>query len=117
MMIRKRSRMKGNDVERLRKQRGKHWRQENSWYVRTYELPSILGVRRKGTGLGEFRTSDHWKYECLGRKASDERIPNMGNQYIHVFSTYECFHGNGQNSGDGNLVDLELVNQDPGHWS
>ena len=93
-------------MERLKKQRGKHCGQEGIWYVRTYELPSILGVRRKGTGLGEFRTSDHWKYKCLGRRASDECILNMGNQYIHVSSNYECFHGNGQNSGDWNLDDL-----------
>ena len=50
-MIRKQSRMKGNDVERLRKQRGKHWGQESIWYVRTYELPSILGVRRTNCWL------------------------------------------------------------------
>ena len=47
----------------------------------------------------------------------DERIPNMGNQCMHAHSSYECFHGNGQNSGIWNEVDLELVNQDLGHWS
>ena len=58
-MIRKQSRMEGNNVEGLRKERGKHWDQESIWYVRTYELPSTLGVRRKGTGSGEIRTLDH----------------------------------------------------------
>ena len=53
------SRMKGNDVERLRKKREEHWVQESTWYVSTYELPSTLEDRRKGIGSGEIRTLDH----------------------------------------------------------
>ena len=43
-------------------------------------------------------------------------FPTWGTSTFMPPKDYECFHGNGQNSGIWNLVDLELVNQDAGHW-